>query len=799
MISLNGKVKLLGKGKNLELSYKVRGNFSPNGLQKVFFSFHPADFEQMKKIIDDILGMTDCVAYYHSDDVSAGELNIDDCSLKLGEMKLFVVIVSTNYLMHDSFAKSWEYGFAVTNNIPILPIAVEPGLESSFTVVMNQIGKGYGDRQLLNSQIDDKTAITYRQKLLRDLNTILVSDKEIEKIKKAFNGQLFLSYRKKDRKYANELMRTIHSIPSLQNISIWYDEFISTGENWSDQIENALKKSDVFLLMVTPSIMEPDNYVIRKEYPEAIKQNKKIVSARKTVASSDAIEIEKLKELFPTVKTFVDGDNADEMEEALKELSDKENRSPEKDYQIGLAFFNGIDVEKDNERAVSLIIAAAQKDFPDAISKLSDMYWNGDGIPVNYENSISWKRKLVDLYSNQFDDIKDIETMMDYVRALESLASCLYELSSFRDSLRYSKALVELLDQITSFSGSERFYDYQIRAYSLCGQNLKRLGLYDQALIYTEKDCQLSLKHYKINPSTNNYHNLSVAYQRTGDIYYAEGKLEKAKEEYLKAIEIDEKIDIQLKSADSAYSLSVDMLVLGNIYMKHGKYEEANRLYGRATILRKQILNGEDTDDHRNKYAEAVLSRGTSMLLCGNSEEANLLLNTAKDILLNLAETNGTIEAQYACSEALNRCAKACEEKGDFQNALNYYTDSLTRRKKILSRIRTCEAVYEYARTQFLRANSYQTVYDNAMAKIEYEDVVGLLKTILARDRNGSIHHLQAEAAFERFKLDTFSGKQYLQYAIDAWKWLSEKEIENHKFQKQYELCKTIYQRCYPE
>ena len=99
-------MRLFGKGKNLELSYKVRGSFSPNGLQKVFFSFHPADFEQMEKIVDDIWGMADCVAYYHSHDVSADELNIDDCSLKLSEMKLSVVIVSTNYLMYDSFAKS---------------------------------------------------------------------------------------------------------------------------------------------------------------------------------------------------------------------------------------------------------------------------------------------------------------------------------------------------------------------------------------------------------------------------------------------------------------------------------------------------------------------------------------------------------------------------------------------------------------------------------------------------------------------------------------------------------------------
>lgn len=792
-------MKILKNWKTIELSYVVRGNFSPNGLQKVFFSYHPADFEQMKKIADDILEMADCVVYYHSDQVSVDELDLNDCSLKLREMKLFIVIVSTNYLMHDSFAKSWEYSFAVTNNIPILPIAVESELESAFTIVMNQIGQGYGDRQLLNSQINDGTAITYLQKLSRDLNSILVGDEEIERIKKAFSNQLFLSYRKKDRKYANELMRTIHSIPSLQNISIWYDEFISTGEIWSEQIENAIKKSNVFLLMVTPSITEPDNYVIREEYPAAIKQNKKIISVRKSIPSSNTIEIEKLKALFPIVKTFVNGDDTNEVEEALKELSDKEKHSPEKDYLIGMAFFNGINVEKDTDKAVSLINAAARKGLPDAINKLSDMYWKGDGVPVNYEKSIIWKRKLVDLYSTRFKDIKDVKTMLDYVRALEGLASRLYDMNSFRDSLIYGEGLIELLDQITSFAGSEGFYDYQIRAYELCGQNLKRLGLYDRALIYAEKNHKLSLRRYKGKPSVNNYHNLSISYQGIGDVYYAEGKMEQAKEEYQKAIEIDEKIDKKLKSADSAYSLSVCMLALGNLYMKHGEYENADRLYEKVIALRKQILDGDDTDDHHKRYAEAILSRGTLMLLRGNGIEGKFLLGTAKNIFLDLTEKNGTIELQHICSETLNRYANVCEEEGDIQGALFYYTDSLKRKKKILSHIRTSEMVYEYAHTQFLRAKVYQALYDNANAKTEYEDAVELLMTILAKDRHGDIHRIQAEAAFERFKLDTFSGKYYLQYAIDAWKWLVKKEIGGSIFRDQYELCKKIYQRCYPD
>lgn len=41
--------------KIIDFSYRVRGDFSPNGLQKVFFSFYPGDTVRMEKIADDIL------------------------------------------------------------------------------------------------------------------------------------------------------------------------------------------------------------------------------------------------------------------------------------------------------------------------------------------------------------------------------------------------------------------------------------------------------------------------------------------------------------------------------------------------------------------------------------------------------------------------------------------------------------------------------------------------------------------------------------------------------------------------
>ena len=60
-------------------------------------------------------------------------------------------------------------------------------------------------------------------------------------------------------------------------------------------------------------------------------------------------------------------------------------------------------------------------------------------------------------------------------------------------------------------------------------------------------------------------------------------------------------------------------------------------------------------------------------------------------------------------------------------------------------------------------------------------------------------HHIFSEAAFERFKIDTFAGKKYLQYAIDGWEWLSDKYPGNKQYQNQYEICRKMYQRCYPE
>ncbi len=781
----------------IDLSFKVRGGFSPNGLQKVFLSFCPSDADRMEKIADDILCISNCAIWYHNDSFAACDIDLYDFGMKLQEMKVFVVIVSTKYLENDSMAKNWEYGFAMEHHIPILPIAVESGIEEYFANVMNRIKDGYGDIQILRSEVRDCTEIPYYQKLARDLSSILLENKEVERIKQSFSGRIFLSYRKKDRKYANELMHTIHSISSLRNVSIWFDEFMSTGEKWSDQIANALTQCNVFLLMVSPSIIEPDNYVIREEYPTARKHGKKIISVNKTGNKPEMTDVEELRKIFPGLRVLVDGDNAGELEGALQEISAKAYSTPETDYLVGLAFLNGIDMEHDTERAASLIIASARKNFPEAINKLSEMYWNGDGVAINYENSVFWRKRLVNLYEQRINEIKDNE-VLEYFYAIMSLSICLYELNSFRDALYYAKKMTNLIERIVFPIDQLDLNKYLGQAYDLSGKICKRLGLYDDAIAYAVKYHNLTEKRYMDEYSVDNLHDNAVGCERLGDVYYAKGSYEQAEYWYQKALEINREIDDVQNSVESALTLTTSMLRLSDIFIRHGENVKADQICSEAVQLRKRIFEAEKKDENLKQYGEAIISSGTARLLNGKVDEAAKCFAEAKDIFKNLAEKYGTIEAKHAYSIALNREGKIYEERHDYAMARKRYTESLDIRRRIMMKNRSMETVFEYALVLYFIAGVDQRIFDSNSAKVNYEEIVENLLPVLVKDRKGDCYRIFTEAAFERFKIDTFSGKTYLQHAINGWKWLLDQSPSNNEYQKHYDLCRKMYQRCYP-
>ena len=104
--------------------------------------------------------------------------------------------------------------------------------------------------------------------------------------------------------------------------------------------------------MVTPAMSEPGNYVIREEYPTAVKQGIDILPVREAAGSYTPEQLQTLQTLFPGLKRLIDGEDVSELEQELQKLASPKKLSKTKQYLIGLAFLNGIGVEKDPEKAI---------------------------------------------------------------------------------------------------------------------------------------------------------------------------------------------------------------------------------------------------------------------------------------------------------------------------------------------------------------------------------------------------------------------------------------------------------------
>jgi len=373
------------------LKVKTKGNSNPQGKPRVYFTCHPKDFENgFEKICDDILKTQDCAIYY-TEDMTA-EIPAEYRDTDLNRMNLFVVPITFRLLTEANRAMDSDIQFAFEKHIPILPIMLEIGIDEFYA-------QKFGKLQYLNPYSRDLTEISYEEKLKKYLSGILFDDETAEKVRAAFDAYIFLSYRKKDRKYANKLMQLIHSNPICRDIAIWYDEFLTPGESFSDSIERMLEKSDLFALLVTPNLVNEENYVKSVEYPAAKKADKKILPAE--MVSTD---VEELKRQYEGIPDSVNANDDTALKESLVKafssyaLRENDN-DPMHNYLIGLAYLEGVDVEINREKAVELITSAAEAELPEAMEKLRGMYLDGYCVALDWHKSHIWTQRLADYYA----------------------------------------------------------------------------------------------------------------------------------------------------------------------------------------------------------------------------------------------------------------------------------------------------------------------------------------------------------------------------------------------------------------
>lgn len=340
---------------------KTFNDSNPKGKPRVYFTCHPADFGFSFDTISKEIFRVHNAAIYYKDDMSE-EVEEKYKDSDLAQMNLFVIPVTRRLLTEPNVAIDCELAFAKANEIPILPLVMEPDIVDLYS----QPSK-FGDIQYLDLCLEDDTAISWRTKFERFLSRLFVSNELYERIKAAFDGYVFLSYRKKDRHYAKQLMKIIHSYPECRDIAIWYDEFLSPGDNFRDEINKSIENSRMVAMLVTPSVLEEHNYVMTEEYPIARNAKKAILPAQMELTDRSLLSI-KYKDIPECADPLNKALFKEHLEGALGFIARPENDTDaEHLFLIGMAYRDGIEVEVDRKKARELFKLAADAGHPDAM------------------------------------------------------------------------------------------------------------------------------------------------------------------------------------------------------------------------------------------------------------------------------------------------------------------------------------------------------------------------------------------------------------------------------------------------
>ena len=721
----------------MKLQYKTRGMSDPKGKPKVYFSSHPEDFDEALPLIaEDLLNHANCAVYY-DEEIGSAESADEEVEDILKEMQLVVFAVSSKFIHERNRAKDTELPLALKNHIPVLPIMLENGLgyEFSNNCAKIQVVPKYGN---------DPTTIPYDEVLQTFLDSVLVGDELAEQVRDAFDAYVFLSYRKKDRKHAQRLMRLIHENKQFRDIAIWYDEFLVPGESFNEAIKDAFNKSSLFAMAVTPHLEEEGNYVMRVEYPMA--RNRKSKNDDFEIVPVEMYESEDGKEgedwridqshlkgqkdfEYQEISDLQDEHRLQEMNksflDALERIAKKENDGSSRHrFFIGLAYLNGIDVEINQEQALELLQGAAEDPSPcmEATAKLADMYLNGEGVERDSAKAIFWQRKLASQYKAAYDENHDPDEHKGYGTA-------------------YFKALGKLSDMYRNFGGVQAAIDTAKEALAFCEELEQEVGIREQrrdkalmlnrlgSLCRERGDLDLALDCYqkagkiyeKLAAEIGTQRarrDLSISYERIGDIYRKQGDLSVADSYYQKAKDIRVQLMKEAESAGSRRDYSAVLTKLGNVRKSWKQYAEAAKYYGEALAIDRVLMDEVKSPQAVDDYGVSLVKMGDIHKAEGRMDEAADCYEQAYRLFGKNAEKTGSLIFFDHMAAACEKLASAKKKRGQKREAEVLYKAAVERREMLYAAGKTEASAHALAVSCY---NAAAFLEDKEMMRRAYE------------------------------------------------------------------------------
>ena len=643
-----------------DIKYKTRNNADYHNMAKIYFSCHHDDHNQFfETISNDILQQCDCAVFYDENPLS--EYDKEEYCHLLSTASIIVVPVTEKFLSQPNRSRDFDVKFALEHHIPLLPVMVQGGLVQRFNTTVGQL-------QFLDRTATDSTALAYKEKLKRYMDSILPGTGLVSKINKAFNGHIFLSYRKKDRVFANRLMQLIHSHRLCRDVAIWYDEFLTPGEMFENNILSRLEKCDLFALAVTPNVLEKGNYVQEVEYKEAKKLKKDIMAVQ--LQPTDTAQFMADFSGCPA-PLCAENDNAinTRLEQFAASLGiSQPDNSPVQCYLMGCAYLGGINVEKNIPLAVQLITDAAKNNFVPAMEKLVQMYLRGDGVVTSLNTAALWQEKIVDLLEDNYDDQpaedKAFALVVEMNRLCQLLDSC----------MQHSKVLERTEDmeyyccQYIGSSDRDIYWKEVLHAalYKTAAAYMQDRQL-DMALKFFANDLNLLHEMYENGHNLRYLQYIAITQYQLSLIYTTLGQQDKAAQ----CLAVYQKNCAAFDNRNNYISSRVNDIALNNRKIRmlagQGDVRSATALAQQNLLLAQQFYKETDSDASRISLCSALTEKATLCSRLKDNAAAIDLLLQAEQLMSHLAQKADNFSAEFELANIYSNLA-VCGHK----NAVEY-------------------------------------------------------------------------------------------------------------------------------
>ena len=656
-----------------ELRYRTLNGVSPQGKPRVYLCCHPDDFAQLfEQVADEVLEAQATAAVWYRDPADGQGAELDDLDNQalldsLAQMQLFVIPVTSRFLGEECRARTVELPFALAHHIPVLPILEEPGLASIFDRIC-------GDLQCLDRHAPetDPTALPYKQRLREFVNQVLVGSQVTARIREAFDASLFLSYRKKDRAHAQQVMARIHEVPALRDVAIWYDEFLVPGEGFNGAIHDALTSSTAVVLVVTPNLLEDPNYVMTTEYPEARACEKPVVPIEVVSTDAGALSLR-----YPAIGEPVPADDGTALAANLVQalsgtVLGQRVGDPEHDYLIGLSYLMGIDMEVNRERGLHLIAAAAEAGNIEALERLVSMYLLGDGVEPNQRQAIAWQERLVEELRRQSDEHPTIEGLKALYSAYRNLGDYRRDIRDFAGARVAYSPMTDCAAKLWAAGDPSAKYRMAMAYASLGIVVGLEDNLRDARTLHT---MAIQVLEGLVNEGADiDARRILVAeYGNLATVLGREGAGAPKREHAERAVTHARELFEETGRIEDHRLYATACVQLAKAYRDEGRQDEARSWYELGCSAWKAIVGESAQQRDWENWASALEGMGDVHLQQRRLVEARDCYDQAARLLWDLSERTEAVSTRYVFARSIWGIAEVCHVEEDLTEAFEWY------------------------------------------------------------------------------------------------------------------------------